>query len=58
MHGIMRKNVSARSHMCLNLYGLLSCYIYFAFPSCEGVLITLFFFFLVHFVFMYYFQAE
>lgn len=54
----MRENVSARTHMCLNLYGLLSCYIYFAFPSsCEGTLMTVFFP-LVHLVFMYYFQAE
>lgn len=44
-HGTARKNVSARTHMCLNLYDLLSCYIYFAFPSfCGGTLMTLFFF--------------
>lgn len=41
----MRKNVTARTHMCLNLYGLLSCYVYFAFPSsCEGTLLTIFLF--------------
>lgn len=39
----MRKNVTARTHMCLNLYDLLSCYVYFASPSCEGTLLTIFF---------------
>lgn len=47
-HGTTRKNASARTHMCLNLYDLLSCYIYFAFPSfCGGTLMTLFFFFAI-----------
>lgn len=53
-HGTTRKNASARTHMCLNLYDLLSCYIYFAFPSfCGGTLMTLFFFYYYYYYYYY-----